>query len=297
MVLKRVTDLIRFMPEQTVMLIMDLCKMKVITEPSRAVEIEGMIDTGGGRMEAVADLNGIAIPTIYEHRFRGTISIQDDIKDQFISQLQRDSIIDNELRVNMESALKEPKTPADYLLLANVYSAYISRFLFKVKQIKKYNWLPVNTMETLLDILTKTVGNEHQYQTFEHTLSILGLVWRKKTLQIEGQADLLDSTTLWELKCVDSIKSEHCIQLALYAWLWQKVEYPTKGRRKFCIHNIRTGEVQELQGVENLEYIIEAVLDSHFRTADKIDDESFIKGVLSPSTSAPRPTCLFINDD
>jgi hypothetical protein len=297
MVLKRVTDLIRFMPEQTVMLIMDLCKMKVITEPSRAVDIEGMIDTGGGRMEAVADLNGIAIPTIYEHRFRGTISIQDDIKDQFISQLQRDSIIDNELRVNMESALKEPKTPADYLLLANVYSAYISGFLFKVKQIKKYNWLPLKTMETLLDILTKTVGNEHQCQTFEHTLSILGLVWRKKTLQIEGRADLLDSTTLWELKCVDSIKSEHCIQLALYAWLWQKVEYPTKGRRKFCIHNIRTGEVQELQGVENLEYIIEAVLDSHFRTADKIDDEAFIKKILLPSTPIPQQTCLFINDD
>jgi len=299
MILKRVTDLIRFMPEQTVMFIMDLCCMKVLTQPSQAIQIESFIQTGGGLTEAVADLNGIAIPTIYEHRFRRSISIQDDIKEQFISQLQKDSIVDDELRINMESALKEPSKPEDYLLLANVYSAYKSGFLFKVKQIKKYNWLPVKTMETLLDNLIQTVGKENTHQTFEHTLSLIGYIWRKRTLQIEGRADLVDSNTLWELKCVDSIKAEHCIQLALYAWLWQKVEYETKGRRRFCIHNIRTGEVQELQGIHNLDYIMEAVLDSHFRTADKIDDDTFIKKVTSATVyRAPIiQSCLFIEDD
>ena len=302
--LKRVTDLIRFMPEQTVMLIMELCRMKVVTEASQAVQIEGMIDTGGGRTEAVSDLNGIAIPTMYEHRFRGSISIQEDIKDKFITQMQ--SIVDDDLRKDLEASLKEPKKPADYLLLANVYSAYISGFLFKVKQIKKYDWLPVKTMETLLDILTRTVGRENDKQTFEETLSLEGYVWRKKTLQIEGRADLLDSTTLWELKCVDSIKPEHCIQLALYAWLWQNKYYSKKGRRRFCIHNIRTGEVQELQGIENLDYIMESVLDSHFRTADKVDDDTFIArikaggvgnpGVKSPASISSHPVCLIVDD-
>jgi len=308
MTLKRVTELIRFMPEQTVMLIMELCRMKVITEPSQAVQIEGIINTGDGRTEAVSDLNGIAIPTMYEHRFRGTISIQEDIKDKFIAQMQ--TIVDDDLRKDLEASLKEPKKPADYLLLANVYSAYISGFLFKVKQIKKYDWLPVKTMETLLDILTRTVGRENDKQSFEHTLSLVGYVWRKKSLQVEGRADLLDSTTLWELKCVDSIKAEHCIQLALYAWLWQKVEYSKKGRRRFCIHNIRTGEVQELQGVENLDYIMESVLDSHFRTADKVDDETFIARIragvksasplasssLTASPAATHPVCLIVDD-
>lgn len=300
MTLKRVTDLIRFMPEQTVMMIMDLCRMKVITEASETIQIDSIIETGEGRTEAVADLNGIAIPTIYEHRFRGTISIQDDIKEQFINQLQKDSIVDEELKANLESVLKEPKTPADYLLLANVYSSYISGFLFKVKQIKKYTWLPVKTMEKLLSVLTNTIGKkDNEKQTFEETLSLVGYVWRKKTLQIEGRADLIDSTTLWELKCVDSIKAEHCIQLALYAWLWQTVCYNIKGRRRFCIHNIRTGEVQELQGVENLEYIAEAVLDSHFRTADKIDDDTFIKKITNFKVKpAPtHPVCLFVSDD
>jgi len=298
MTLKRVTELIRFMPEQTVMLIMELCRMKVVTEPNKAIEIAGMIETEGGRTEAVADLNGIAIPTIYEHRFQGRISIQEDIKDKFIDVLQRDSILDEDLRKGLESSLKEPKNPADYLLLANVYSAYVSGFLFKIKQIKKYNWLSVETMESLLDILIRTVGKDPK-QEFEYTLSNVGYVWRKKTLQIEGRADLIDRTTLWELKCVDSIKDEHCIQLALYAWLWQKVDYATKGRRRFCIHNIRTGEVQELQGVENLDYIMESVLDSHFRTVDKIDDETFIANLKANATkpiTASHPVCLIVDD-
>jgi hypothetical protein len=299
MTLKRVTDLIRFMPEQTVMLIMELCKMRVITPASEKISIDSLIETEEGRTEGVADLNGIAIPTIYEHRFKKTISIQDDIKDKFINSL--DTIIDSELKLQMKSALKEPKTPADYLLLANVYSAYISGFLFKIKQIKKYTWLPKKTMEGLLDILTKTVGCEnHKEQVFEHTLSLIGYTWRKKTLQLEGRADLIDSTTLWELKCVDSIKADHCIQLALYAWLWQKVEYATKGRRKFCLHNIRTGEVQELTGIENLDYIMESVLDSHFRTMDKLDDEAFIKKVktdrVDTPVQEPRRMCLIVDD-
>jgi hypothetical protein len=156
-------------------------------------------------------------------------------------------------------------------------------------------------MEGLLDILTKTVGCEnHKEQVFEHTLSLIGYTWRKKTLQLEGRADLIDSTTLWELKCVDSIKADHCIQLALYAWLWQKVEYATKGRRKFCLHNIRTGEVQELTGIENLDYIMESVLDSHFRTMDKLDDEAFIKKVKTDRVDTPiqepRRMCLIVDD-
>jgi hypothetical protein len=153
-------------------------------------------------------------------------------------------------------------------------------------------------MESLLDILIRTVGKDPT-QEFEYTLSNIGYVWRKKTLQIEGRADLIDRTTLWELKCVDSIKDEHCIQLALYAWLWQKVDYATKGRRRFCIHNIRTGEVQELQGVENLDYIMESVLDSHFRTVDKIDDETFIANLKANSTkpiATSHPVCLIVDD-
>lgn len=301
MVIKRVTDLIRFMPEQTVMLIMDLCKMTVITPPSESIEIQGIIETTDGRTEIVSDLNGIAIPAIYEHRNNKRISIQEDIKEDFLTKIDDKSILDSDIRKQLDSAIKVPKTSADYLLLANVYSAYISGYLFKIKQIKTYSWLPKKTMEDLLAVLARTVGvAEDTKQLFEHTLSIIGYTWKKKTLQIEGRADLIDSNTLWELKCVESIKAEHCIQLALYAWLWEKVENRTKGRRKFCIHNIRTGEVQELKGIENLDYIMESVLDSHFRTVDSLEDDTFIKKVIS-GVPTETPTeiyqvCQIIDD-
>jgi len=293
---RRVTDLIRFLPEQVLMTIIDLCKMKIIRAPYTNIKIDATVETEGGRSESVSDLNGIAIPTVYEHRLTGSISIQKRVED-WLGDLNKGDILDKTIRQQAAAVVKEPKKPSDYLLLANIYSAHISGYLFKIKQIKKYDWLPSKTMEALLDILTNTISSKKV--EFEKELRLEFYSWRKKTLQIFGQADLVDADTLWELKCVDSLKPEHAVQLALYAWLWHKLEYNVNGRRRFCLHNIRTGEVQELTGVENLEYIAECVLDNHFRIGTKIGDDEFISASASASASAPASSsqrCLLIND-
>ena len=116
-----------------------------------------------------------------------------------------------------------------------------------------------------------------------------------------GRADLVDSSSIWELKCVSALKEEHFVQLALYAWLWQNTHYNVKGRRRFLIHNIRTGEVLELKGIENLNYIADMVLDNHFRTTILLTDEEFLAKSKNKYQTYSQPNistlkCMIVDD-
>lgn len=51
-------------------------------------------------------------------------------------------------------------------------------------------------------------------------------------------------TAIWELKCVDSLRGEHFLQLAVYAWLWEAGgSLEALGPRTFRLANLLTGEM------------------------------------------------------
>jgi len=291
--MRRVTDLTRFIPDQVMTQILELCQMEVITPSYTSVNIPDIIDTGGGRKEQVSDLNGIAVPTYYEHKLKGEISIQDDLKMFYVKKLEGPG--SSHMKVWIQSIANEPKMVADYLRLANVYSAYISGLMYKMEQIPNYDWLSQDIMDTLYNILKKTVNSENP--EFEYTIEEESYHFHDRELQINGRIDLIDDKNLWELKCVESLKDEHVVQLALYAWLWQRTQ--VKGSRKFLLHNIRTGEVQQLKGVQNLNYIADMVFDNAFRTVKTMTDEEFITMCKSVKYSIPSVStikCLFLDD-
>jgi hypothetical protein len=299
--MRRVTDLTRFLPEELVMQIIELCKMVIIKEPYTSINIPDFIKTEEGLVETVYELNGIAIPTIYEHRLTGRISIREDLQEHFSKSMQNEKSSDIQFMKNMiQSVLKAPATSKDYLKLSNVYSSYISGYIHKIAQIKDYTWFSDETVEELYSVLKGTIGEQDESSNFEHTLED-NYDFNGKDVLICGRADIADKKALWELKCVHLIKSEHIIQLALYAWLWQRTEYNVNGARKFLLHNIRTGEVQELRGIENLNYIADMILSSHFRMANKISDEEFLAKCNNHSITYTMPTlstmkCLIIDD-
>lgn len=293
-IMRRVTQLTRFLPNSLILHLVELCKMVKIKEPYTSIEIPDMITTASGGVEMVYELNGIAIPTIYEHRLTKQISIQEDLKQYFIKDEQN-------LSGWAERVLNIPTKPCDYLEIANVYSAWQSKYIHKLAQIDKYDWLTKKTVESLYKVLADTIGTQDESSDFEYTLEKLNYPFGKKNLQINGRADLVDQKALWELKCVEALKEEHVIQLALYAWLWQKTEYPTKGHRHFYLHNIRTGELQELTGIQNLPYIIDMVLENHLMSANKKEDDVFIKECKDTrlsynSSNISTIRCLLIND-
>lgn len=287
--MRRVTDLTRFLPDELVVQILELCKMEVVRSPYTSINIPDSIVTREGLTEMVYELNGVAIPTIYEHRLTGNISIQQDLEECFSQKMQYDTSAELKfMKEKILSVLKEPTVSADYLKLANVYSAYISGYINKIAQIKEYTWFSDETLEELYSVLKNTIGHQNDSSEFEYTLEDQH-TFNNKHVVLCGRADLIDAKALWELKCVNNLKSEHIVQLALYAYLWQSTEYLSKGRRRFLLHNIRTGEVLELKGVENLEYIVDIVLDNHFRTANAISDEEFLKICKNHSITYIQP--------
>jgi hypothetical protein len=305
--LRSVTGLTRFLPEESMQQIMELCCVVTRKPPTKAVNIPGTIATTGVQRENVSDLNGIAIPTIFEHRKTDYISIQTDLETVYIPQLQKtigSGTVSEEQKKWIRVIQEEPKTPSDYLLLANIYSSYMSGYNHKIAQIQDYNWLTNEHIEQLLEILESNVHGEVKDMYFEETLEIIGYKFNTREVQIQGRADLIDDETLWELKCVDSLKDEHIIQLALYAYIWQTTQYKEKGRRRFCLLNIRTGEVQEITGIQNLKMILDIVLDNAFRVTHKLSDEEFIEMCLKNTYTDVKPVvhkeaeeeCLILDD-
>ncbi len=275
--LRRVTDLVRFLPDESMEQILELCNIVTRKTPITSIQIPSTIATSGNKNESVSDLTGIAIPTIFEHRRKGYISIQNDLETFYIPRLKDDGQLTLKEKQWIKEIQEEPKTPADYLCLANHFSAFVSGYIHKVVQIEKYDWLNDAQVEELLKVLEENIHGDPKKMLFEETLSLKSYMFNNVEVQIEGKADLIDDLTLWELKCVESIRPEHIVQLALYAYIWQQTEYEKQGRRRFCIFNFRTGEILEITGVENLKMIVDIVLDNAFRTVPKLSDEEFLE--------------------
>lgn len=300
-VLRRVTDLTRFIPDQLMSQVIELCAMETVTPSYTSIQIPTIISTSGGRKEEVSDITGIAIPTIYEHSLKKTISIQEDLRDFFLRTIDDSATEKSSLKKYVKEILKTPSTPADYLLLSNIYAAYVSGLLHKIEQISDYSWVSEGIMNQLLTVLKGAIGEQTHATEFEYTLDEMSYGFHDKDIQVVGRADMIDRNALWEFKCVDSLKGEHIVQLAMYAWLWQRTQYNVKGSRRFLLHNIRTGEVLELKGIQNLNYVADMVFDNHFRTVVTFTDEQFLEHCKSHTKTYSEPTistikCLFMDD-
>ena len=304
--IKSLTELTRFMPEDLMGRIVELCKMKTIKLPYTDIKLQSIISTQNDLKEMVSDLTGIAIPTIYEHRLTGKITIQKFLKYSFVRSLNES--IKNNKRLNNEKEIREwinyvkdePTQISEYLRMANIYSSVRSGYLFKIKQIHEYTWLEEENVELLLKNLTDTINIHSETMHFEdEMIDYNGYEWGNIKIQISGVADLVDDTAIWEFKCVDSLLPEHSIQLALYAWLWERINKKEKGSRKYFLHNIRTGETLELTGVENLTNILGLILENVFQEKKNLSDEEFIAKCKSTEieNSPVAKTCLMIDDD
>ena len=292
---KSVTDLTRFLPEKLINLVLELCKVKTVTTPFADIKMPPIIEAENGTIEAVSDLNGIAIPSIYEKHLCDTVSIHIELNEVYLPLLKKGTGANETHKKWISTIEKDPETIDDYLRLSNIYSSYRSGFIFKLEQIKNYGWLTQDVVEPLLAILEKTIGTENLL--FEYELRLCEFKWGSvSNINVTGRTDVLSRDVLWELKCVDSLKSEHIIQLALYAWIWRLTR---SEHRRFCLHNIRTGEVLEITGVENLEHIAGIILDNNFRKAHLTADEEFIRKCLVGESEYPTGDCsgCLIMDD
>ena len=293
------TDLIKFIPEAVLEEITPYLNQmfQVIRQKGVEIDIPTVLETEQGYFEEVSDLNGLAIPAMYYDFLN---SIWEEGATNVLYQnilIILDEFKDYEHKFLKEVATKLPANfakPAEYLFLANVYTAFQEKLYFKLKQIgdHEYNWITDAMMERARQRLEKTVGQEckdskpliektiiHQSQEMEHEAidNYLQEYFEDGIhFRFTARTDLITSDTVWEIKCVREITMDHQLQVVIYAWLYKLLGYPEK---KFKIFNIRTNEIQELNAdMEELDFIVISLLQGKYQKVAKLSDEEFLEG-------------------
>ena len=293
------TDLIKFIPEAVLEEITPYLNQMFKTISAKGVEIDipTVFETEQGYFEEVSDLNGLAIPAMYYDYLN---SIWEEGATNVLYQnilVILDEFKDYEHQFLKDVASRMPANfvnPADYLFLANVYTAFQEKLYFKLKQIgeHEYTWITDAMMERAKKRLENTVGKEcrdskpliektiiHQSQEMEHDVidKYLEEYFAEGVhFRFTARTDLITAETVWEIKCVREITMDHQLQVVIYAWLYRLLGYPEK---KFKIFNIRTNEIQELNAdMEELDFIVISLLQGKYQRVEKLSDDEFLQG-------------------
>ena len=288
------TDLVKFLKQETIEYLTPVIDglFTVITPPEYDVKIMSKIKTKGDMFEDVSDLNGLAIPAIWEQQ-QGLAGSKSTTISQRIAGNSCGFFNRSTTMQNMIKKIKVPcNTVGDFLFMCNVYSAMSDGYHGRLSQIKKYDWLDMVSVNKCINTLDKYICKtkiDFEYCVDALVQSPYGMI------NVSGNIDVIDSNSVWEVKCVDVLQLEHMLQLLIYFWMYNMtckhdaVAMPT---RSFKLINVRTGEVRELHcSTEKEHHEIERVmwcLFTHkYKPATRLSDEDFIETTVASVKPEP----------
>jgi len=296
------TELIRFLNENIIITIADLMEDYLFTiidekENTTLVINENYITCsylGNEICEEVSDLNGITIPSLYQERNTGV----NYIKEYVLNRIDKDRPFYKEKIRDVD--LSKPLSIANTLLITNIYKAMNENLYFKLAQIFSYDWLTQDNIDLMFGNMDAHINEplklEYEIELIKDkykTIELTSIKYKRidefieknigkdfGILRITAIVDAISSDTIWEFKCVESLTTEHRLQLLVYAWLW-KMTRNSLDFKKCKLLNIRTGEVQVLQDTSPLiDDIMIMILKAKFEKYVPKSDEEFIKDCL-----------------
>jgi hypothetical protein len=165
-----------------------------------------------------------------------------------------------------------------YLILGNLYIALTENILSKLNQIDKYDWLTSNVIKVCHKNIKSNIGNNAKYEQIISNTKTNEFIYKHKkygSICIKNHVDVIDDTSLWEIKCTNSLNIEHMLQLIIYAWMWEQIKLENK---KYKLLNVRTGEVRDLKYNDKLiDEIIEIIFVNKYEKKTKDDDLVFLE--------------------
>lgn len=267
------------------------------TLQEKEIEIRIPCDVVG---EQVSDINGIVIPTIYQHICCGkkdaiTTIFDKDIQSEILKILLKCKKTNGECIQNasaiMDKVLLKLKnenqneisfTIEEYTFMATCYWTFQNKYYFKICQLKTYEWI---SEKEKTDCVNRIIGlklseNIH----FERPVSEwFENCFKDANYSLSGRIDCYDEETdiIWEFKCVKELQHIHKIQLLLYMFLLGK----EKGKEKTdCLtgnlFNIRTNELIQLKCTfQNLEEIVIHLCNCKLNSNPNVfnDDDEFLE--------------------
>jgi DNA polymerase III epsilon subunit-like protein len=244
--------------------------VKTVQEPYCKIDLQSIVQTKPGHCEVVCDINGTAIPAVYEWQKRKTMRIANIDDDT----LMKDGPKFAQRYKELQRTITNSTIPqiSDVLEISNLFTSITEGYHYKVNQIKDYNWLQNADIEPCMEILELHLdADDMQYEVAlpeqtTPTYTVLG--------RIDAYSE--SQSTLWEIKCTDKFDHTHEIQLAIYAWMFSR-QFPTRFYDiKFNLLNIRTGECRNVSAsIQNLEEMMSFLIAEKMRVFTKMTDEEF----------------------
>ena len=293
------TKLIEFLGYEVIYELTDYVAagFQCLTQEKRDIDVPKVVETGYERFEDVSDLNGIAIPCMFFESLSQTgtpTSSLYTITRELLDRMQGNQYmyLRNQFRERMP---RRCATTADYMLSANIYAAVNERLYNKLRQIQRYDWMaddnreecmrrmrhwvpadPCTAIEKSLVGIKGSEGEEEKQGRLNAALEGWDTKGSGKEIEMSARADALTSDTLWEFKFVTELSTEHFLQVMIYAWIYRTL-CPDEPDKKFCLFNIRTNEVYELDADQDkLREVMFILLRSKYCAEGPEEDADFV---------------------
>ena len=199
-----VTELVRHLPCEIVEQALTYLEIEEVKKEEEFIDVPVVVKQREIFYEDVSDINGVAIPALFELQNSDNHSQKNIITRTEIFQKRSTNVGKN---IEIPELLKR----------ANYWNSFTSGYKFKLSQISDYNWLNSNNLGKCMERLKKLIAKTAD---FEVEIKLLG---EKEILfrELKGFIDCWDGCDVWEFKCVRRLTDEHKLQLAVYMYLFE----------------------------------------------------------------------------
>lgn len=269
---KSVTDLVNHLNYETIKRVMTKFKCHEIETIYDDFDLNIPIKTHqpNGKCEGVSELSGIAILNMYQYNITEKNDLYDHMK-YMNEQIYKKSY--KKKHPFIYKSIKNFKHKSydinSYLKLANLWNSFKINLIYKIKQIKKYNWINEQQIQICLNRITNNLNISHDAK-FE-----LKKEYSICDFNIIGYIDCIDNDNIFEFKCVSKLKPEHFIQLALYAYLMESNKIIGKS---YYLYNVLTNKLWNITYTyKDLKEMFWLLLNHEIK---KLNDNEFIEKCL-----------------
>ena len=279
-----ITRIIRFLPTDLLYELNSLINSIVIKiqEPDNIVDLKSEIEVfdeakNKRTIEQVSDLNGIAIVSRYQN---------ETLEDKFSYHYDG---------VNFSKKEKTyPETMGIYLSQANILWAHSENLIYRLNQIRTYDWLDNVDWKKLKQNFS--LIDQHNLNraevTYEYSIMNPNMLFgykkeNGKIMYLNGIIDAYVNDTIFEFKCTSELTIENKLQLIFYSWM---MHYIHKKDFTCILLNLRSGEAYKLMNNNKLINDICVKILNTKTNNDYIDTENREAGLFIKMIEIKLPT-------
>ena len=290
-----VTEIVKYLPQDVIDACIEYLEIVPIKNPGKKIPVPHKIKNNNLN-EAISDINGIAIPSLFEYKNYGRMEILDYCINP--NKFEMEKLENEALKKFWEKNVKKLKQIRDdgtieenILYISTVYNSLNSKYLFKSYQIENYDWINQDTFKKCNRRLESLKISQLAKMEVNCVLSnkLYNDVPEILNRKIIGRYDCKDGNIIYEFKCVDKLEQEHYLQLAIYMYIDKVIyhrgkkklhgdnKYYENGKAHYYLFNILTGQLDEIKcGLGDLKKIIKFLFKKKFLCGHKISDTDFI---------------------